>query len=721
MSIIQTIRDRGTWLIFTLLVLALIAFIFMDAGRRDNIFGGGGRSSIGSVNGKKINSEVYNARVDALRQIYSNNPQITEDQIATFVWNSMVDEKLMNSEVGKLAGNFSDKELFEIAIGKYGQPNQHMFQLFSLLPPQVQMVDPNTRQIDQKKAEDYYRYIMSSAADPKDQVLFKAILGMVRHEYVLNKHQMYMSTVNYAPVWLAKKQLAENNSMAKISYVFVPYTDLSDSLPELKITDADLEKYMAKSPDLYRQEENRVIDYTVFSFAPTAKDSLAIYNELVSLKEQMKTTPDSLAGKFATTNSSRKPFTDQFIRKAELAIGDSSLPFVKGNTFGPYLDGGNYTIAKIVDVKDYADTATSRHVLIKISDPQSGQVFRTEAEAKKLIDSVKMLNDAGISIDSLAKKFSEDEGSKPMGGLIENSAFGGTVPEYNDFIMGGNPGEKKIVKTVYGYHFIELISKKKISPAYKVAYLARAIEPSQTTRDSVNGAATAFAAGNRTDKAFDEYFTKNSTGKQAKVPGVIVSRTSSAIQGFSQKATEMQKWAFTAKKGQVSEPIIMNDEMRIGVAKLADIKNEGQLSAKDARPMIETVVRNERKYEILAKKYPGGGSLQDIAAKTGKQVVTQDSISFASASIPNLGNEPRVAGAMFNQTYQTKASGPIRGVQGVYFIKIEGQPYAAPGASSDYKMVQEGMKRDAQNSMGGSYRAFRKGAKIKDKRLEAGF
>ena len=53
MSIIQNIRERGTWIIFGIIAIALIAFILQDGIGRNK--GGGEFAILGEINGQEIN------------------------------------------------------------------------------------------------------------------------------------------------------------------------------------------------------------------------------------------------------------------------------------------------------------------------------------------------------------------------------------------------------------------------------------------------------------------------------------------------------------------------------------------------------------------------------------------------------------------------------------------------------------------------------------------
>ena len=47
------------------------------------------------------------------------------------------------------------------------------------------------------------------------------------------------------------------------------------------------------------------------------------------------------------------------------------------------------------------------------------------------------------------------------------------LKEFNDFCFEGKPGDKGVVKTQFGYHYIEIEDQKNFETAYKIAYLAQ--------------------------------------------------------------------------------------------------------------------------------------------------------------------------------------------------------------------------------------------------------
>ena len=61
MSIIQNIREKGAWIIFTIIVIALIAFVLQDGiGKQGNTT----ITDLGKVNGVSINKTDFEEKLE---------------------------------------------------------------------------------------------------------------------------------------------------------------------------------------------------------------------------------------------------------------------------------------------------------------------------------------------------------------------------------------------------------------------------------------------------------------------------------------------------------------------------------------------------------------------------------------------------------------------------------------------------------------------------------
>ena len=68
MSIIQSIRDRGAWILFGVIALALVAFILQDGlSRRGSLFGN--TNTVAKINGVKIDKADFDKKIEIINQL----------------------------------------------------------------------------------------------------------------------------------------------------------------------------------------------------------------------------------------------------------------------------------------------------------------------------------------------------------------------------------------------------------------------------------------------------------------------------------------------------------------------------------------------------------------------------------------------------------------------------------------------------------------------------
>ncbi|HXB06451.1 MAG TPA: peptidylprolyl isomerase [Puia sp.] len=517
----------------------------------------------------------------------------------------------------------------------------------------------------------------------------------------------------YIPKWMLEKQNADNSQLAAISFVNTPYFTVPDS--SVKISDGEIQEYIDKHPDQYKQLESRSIAYVSFNAGPVAADSVRIKQSLVDLSQDFAKATD-IEAFFGRVGQTQPAYLNAYVGKARIMVPnkDSIFALANGGLFGPYLDEGNYVIAKKIDEKVLPDSVRSRHILIATTDPRSGQVYNEDSVAKKRIDSIKTAIDHGANWDSLAAKLSMDPGSKDKGGDFGfKTSTDPIVPEYAEFIFSGKKGDKKIVKTVYGYHLIEITDQKNFEPAYKIAYLTRKIDASTETDNAALGLASQFAGQSRDGKAFDENAQKNHLQKMF---APDITPTQSSLPGLGVKR-ELVQWAYKADIGNVSEPYSIGD--RYVVALLTEINKAGTMAPAKARNQVEPLLRNKKKAEVIVKKLGNPASLDAASTAAGQPVLRADSVLFATPFIPNAGQEGKVVGMAFDKQLAGKAiSSAIPGNGGVFFIKVDNVGATSnPNADiQQQRFMQEQMQRQVVTAR--LLDALRKHATIKDFRSE---
>ena len=150
---------------------------------------------------------------------------------------------------------------------------------------------------------------------------------------------------------------------------------------------------------------------------------------------------------------------------------------------------------------------------------------------------------------------------------------------------------------------------------------------------------------------------------------------------------------------------------------VTEINKEGTASPAKARPMVEYIIRNQKKADIIKKKLGNANTLEAIAAAASQQVQKTDSLSFASPNFPNAGPEGKVGGYVFNAAAKGKVSAPIAGNGGVYSVRTE-NVYARSntGAGIEQQRTLFIQNQRQAASRGVLEAALKKASTIKDSR-----
>ena len=707
MSIIQTIRERGAVIVIAIIALSLIGFILMDSrSGTGKLFGGGNTSTLGSVNGTKIELSDFNDRFKELEQRYGNNASSQTNQIRKSVWDQMVAEKIVNEQFNHLGIAFTPKEMSSIMFSD--DAPQDLKQAFT---------NKETGQYDIAQAQQWWAQLKKSKNDDQRKAVSSQVIDPMRLNALYTKYTSMIAASIYLPKWLTKQEDEANNKFANISYVAIPYSTISDST--VLVSDNDIEDYINKNKSRYKQEPGLRITYVSFSAAASSKDSASIKESLKELKTSFVS--DSNENTFLARNSSAINFSEAFTPKLKIQtpFRDSIVALPEGGVFGPYLDGKNFVFAKKVATKILPDSIKCRHILIGTNDSQTGQETMPDSTAHKLADSIATAIKGGANFDSLEAKYSTDQAAHKDKGVmnfdISTIQSEGFAKEFGDFLLNEKGETKKVVKTQFGYHYIEILDKKNFEPTYKVAYMAREIVPSDETINNANAAATKLSGQARNKQAFDKYIAQNGL-KEISVPNVI--KENDFQLGSLQDARQIIKWAFDAKEGDVSEPFSIKDEFIVAV--IDKVIKEGLPDVQTARPMVESAIRNLKKSGIIIKKLNNPSSLEAVAGVYNEKVLTtggDSTLTFNAQIINGVGNEPKVAGASFDKTFISKISPPIAGNTGVFMIKINSISAKTPPTPEMITQQRNAISNRAmQNALGQSFESIKKMASIKDYR-----
>ncbi|HRO83722.1 MAG TPA: peptidylprolyl isomerase [Niabella sp.] len=706
MSVIQKIQDKYGKVMAVIIGISLVIFVVMLAFENGGNLFKGNSMTVGKINGQTVDYLDFQALTETQSRMLEGRGitgEALNQQANDAAWNQEIARVLLTQETDKLGLGIGKKELNDLLFG--ANPPQDLAQGFT---------NPQTGHYDAAAAQQQINMIKNQGT-PEQKAQLNEYLDQVVFQHLAQKYDALMvNSINF-PKWMIEKQNADNNQISKISFVREPYSSISDS--SVKVSVSDIKKYIDKHANDFKQEESRSIAYLAFSAAPTATDTAAALQKILELKQGLDSVKDV---KDYLVRQGVNTYYDSYIsgNRIQVPMKDSIFRVGVGNVYGPYIDGNTFTLAKLVGSRTIPDTVKIRHILIATvqQDPQSGQSIpiRDTATAKHLADSIALAIRNGSNFDSLVVKFSNDPGSVENGGVYDNVPSGQMVPEFNDFIFEHPTGSKGVVKTSFGYHYIEILSQKGSSTGYKIAYLSRPIDASQETDMAANNAATLFAGRATNSKSFEkeaEIFQKEKGIN--KVIATDIPPMGYTIQGLG-NSRSLVRSLYKADLGDVLQPERVGDAYV--VALVTEVNKEGTMSPEKARMMVEPLLINEKKADIIKSKLGKITTLEAAASALKKTVETADSISFLRGS-QVFGFEPKVVGASFNKANVNKViPEAIAGAQGVYVVKVDNitsLPAVNTNVEEERKMRYQQAK---QQSAFQSIQLLKEGAKIKDYR-----
>jgi peptidyl-prolyl cis-trans isomerase D len=735
MSVIQNIRDKyARWAVIAI-ALALTGFILMDAFTgRSRLFSGGNSTSLGRVNGKTIDEAQFEKKVQAQEQSELQRrggggslKEAERQAIISELWKQEVDQVLLQTEFGKLGLRVEKKERTDMLYGP--EPQQLARQYLG---------NPQTGEYDPNQAQQIVNSIRRGKDNAQKEQLNLLLTAMDNARMLEKYTNLVAGTIHY-PKWLLEKQNADNSLMARVSYVNIPASLVSDNAKEVVVTNKEIADYIEKHKDIYKTEDElRTIEYVLFSAAPNAKDTAATLQQIESLKEKFGATNDSAALKTFLASESSLPYGDSYFPESAIQVPakDSILKISKGAIYGPYLDNDNYVLAKMIDHRILPDSVYCRHILMRTS----GEGGLPDTVAEKRLDSAIAAINAGASFVTVMKQVSMDQAANSQDSLGIMKFSSQQIQEADRFdqdfgryiLFEGAKGQRKKVKTQFGYHYIEVVDQIKPEPHFKIAYLSKKIEASDETERNAENTSLQFAGESRDQKSFDANFEKMLKPKgYQKLYATDINSHAYEISGVG-VSRKFIKQVFEADKGDVMQPERVSDNYVVAV--VTEVNKPGKISVAMGRRFIEPMLLNQKKAAILKKRIGKITTLEAVSSAMGQLIQTADSVRFSGRGVNPIAFETKVIGATFNPANKGKVvPEAIEGIRGGVFVIRVDNVTSTPVENADVNLQRAYMETQGRmsivsgnrfgNALPGSFGSqydpafvLRRAAKIKDYR-----
>ena len=736
MAIIGKIREKSA-LIVIIVGLALLAFVLSDwqkmFGQTENPYG------YGTVYGEKVDYSKYEEankkfeQIDQMQLQQSGKPYTPQDQEASAdkAWNYVVENNILEGEFEAL-GIDVDEEEFEAYL--YGDEKSG----FSPLPQLAQsFTDSATGKYNPNLLRKRITE-MENSEDPKVQADWLDYKNSLMEDRRKEKYYNIVSQGIYVTKLEAEDEYFNQKELKTISFVVKRFDQIPDA--EIKVSDSDVKAYYEKHKEdkKYQVRENvRDLRYFDIQIKPSKVDSTTFNNSMQSLIEGFKTTTDDSL--YVMKNSDVKFYSSSKLATA-VPIGNEKEQSVQnrypqyldttfksasiGQIVGPYDNGTNITLSKVLGFTP--TRLKARHILLKTDQAADKNAV---ANKQKMADSLLPLI-TKANFEEFVKKYSDDQGSVPTGGLIDNFIEAQMVPEFGAFCASKPIGTIGTVKTMYGIHIIEVLERDETKFPV-LASIQKSFKPSSETKDflesdvydlienKIEPKLSAITSVSQKLAMFDTLAKK--AGYDVKMLSII--ENSPKLYGFNTSTAEddLLNLAFSegAKVGDISTSPI-KDKDRYIIAIVSSIRKKGIPNLEDVEAQMKIDLIKEKKAERIKAEMVKYKDLNTLASGIGAQVMNAE-VNFSAGQINGVGPEPTVIGALFSGLKDGQRTMPLVGDLGVYVIRIDKTAKAPATANyeNERKQLLTGLRSNSRNEI---YLALKDKAEVVDNRrfLKAG-
>jgi len=332
------------------------------------------------------------------------------------------------------------------------------------------------------------------------------------------------------------------------------------------------------------------------------------------------------------------------------------------------------------------EQARARHILIKVAanaDP------KTDAAAKAKAQAIQKQLQGGGNWADLAKKNSDDPGSKDTGGEYPSIKRGQMVPEFDNAVFTQKINEVGLIKTSFGYHVVQVEERQ-------TAHTQPLSEVQATIQSTLVRNKSAVAQENYAKQLAAEAaktgLEKTAAAHHLEAVKSPLVNASGVIPALSDSTTVIAK-AFDAKQGDPAQYAATGEGFAIfqvsGIAgahapvfadwktHVADDFKEEQLPALLSQKTAELAVKAHN-YNDLAK-----------AAKELGATVKQSDLVSPTGQVPELGQLAQVAPQLLEMSVGN-ISGPINARRtGVVAKIVDKQEPTADEIAKNFDQTRE--------------------------------
>ena len=687
MAVLNSIRKRGVFLIL-IIALALFSFILSDIINKGSS-AASVQNVVATVNGTEILREDFMTQVDEYQR--NLGPNAAASQAMNLVWDRQLKSLLYDQQVKALGLTISEEQLND--------------QLRMTLANNPTFQDENGLYSDARLLE--YMAAIQNNARAKQQ--WDTFLKGVRESLGQSTYATLVTSGMEVSMADGEQLYRFENDKIDIEYLHVPYSSIADE--DVEVSESEIKVYIREHAKDFEVDPMVDLEYVIFEESASNEDMEAQKGDLTALIEGFNSADD--VGFYVNDNSDQN-FVDQWVRKEGMAqiLRDSLLALPEGDVYGPYRDGGNFKLSKVVATMQMPDSVEARHILIPVGLSRADSITRSPAEARAFADSLYAeLKKSRRKFADFVRAHSSDVGSVEKGGHYDYFGYNTMVAPFRDFCFEGRTGDLGVVESQFGVHIIEIEGQKEKSTAYKVATISREIEPSEATLSLVFSESAKFEEAARNEGFTVAADQKGLTPRPVNRIGALDAN----IPGIGNNRSIIN-WAF-------QEDVSVGDVKRFNlnesyvVAQVTRKSTEKALmSVAEASATVTPILRKQKKAQMIRQGL-SGTTLQELASSQNVTVKTASALTRATPTIAGAGTEPVVVGAAFG-VGALNTTELIDGETGVFKVRVlsEQPAVALENYSSYVNQIKSGLLVNAINTR--IFNALKAIADIEDNRAD---
>lgn len=708
MATLEKIRSKAGLLVLVV-GLALFAFIIGDFLNSGSTYFRQSQERIAEIDGEVVKIQDYQARVDEMAEMYkmqSGSPSLPEEymtQIRQSVFNSLVQEVVLDEATSKLGLGVCPEELFDMVQGENISPLILQMQMFT--NPQTGMFDKTAllnflKQIDADN-------IASYPADQQAQLIKARNFWLfweknIKRQRLEQKYTTLLAKAVSSNVLDAKEAYNDNVENSDIVYAMQAYSTIPDST--IEVSKGEIEKLYNQRKELYKQKEAKVLKYIAVDIRPSKDDYDKAQADIESIKDELIKS-DKVAD--VVNENSEIPYVDAFFPAKALdpEMKQFATTSEVGTVYGPVFENDKYRMFKLVDKTVAPDSVKVSHIML---------AGKSEADTKALADSLMGALKNGADFAELAKKYSADQAAQnggELGWFTEVTALRGVNEDFKNAIFAAPLNEVSVVKSLYGTHLVKVTAKTSNVEKYKIADVDMVVSPSSKTYSNIYNELNQFVSKNNTMAKLEE------NAKEAGynlISGAKVTAEDQLL-GSIKNSRPVIRWAFQNDKGQISEIFECTDKFVL--AAVEGTVPEGYRSLDEVAPSLRSELAAQKKGDKIAQELSAKNltTVEAYAQAMNSSVDSVKFVNFGTYRIAGIGIEPNL-NAMVSMAKVDQVSAPVKGNNGVYVFKV----YARNKDNKEYNEAEQIRTLDASNAYRVGFQAIQSlvnNADVEDNRI----